>query len=95
MTELSKSYKISRSVTFYAEKLNLDSKHFSNSIKEATGRLASEWIETYIVLEAKVMLRSTEKTIQQISDELNFANQSFFGKYFRKDYSNKFKFTSC
>lgn len=84
MTELSKSYKISRSVTFYAEKLNLDSKHFSNSIKVATGRLASEWIETYIVLEAKVMLRSTEKTIQQISDELNFANQSFFGKYFKQ-----------
>ena len=32
----------------------------------------------------KALLKSTNMTIQQISDELNFANQSFFGKYFKR-----------
>jgi AraC-like DNA-binding protein len=36
------------------------------------------------MLEAKALLKSTDKTIQQISDELNFPSQSFFGKYFKR-----------
>jgi AraC-like DNA-binding protein len=43
-----------------------------------------EWIERFVILEAKVMLRSSNMTIQQIADELNFPSQSFFGKYFKK-----------
>lgn len=34
-------------------------------------------------LEAKALLKSSEMSIQEISDELHFANQSFFGKYFK------------
>ena len=34
-------------------------------------------------LEVKALLKSTNMTIQQISDELNFPSQSFFGKYFK------------
>jgi AraC-like DNA-binding protein len=34
--------------------------------------------------EAKALLKSTNMTIQQISDELNFPSQSFFGKYFKR-----------
>ena len=37
-----------------------------------------------MVLEAQVMLKSSNLNIQQISDELNFKSQSFFGKYFKK-----------
>ncbi|KAA6314445.1 hypothetical protein EZS27_034938 [termite gut metagenome] len=36
------------------------------------------------MLEAKALLKSTNMTIQQISDELNFPSQSFFGKYFKR-----------
>ncbi|MDR2802001.1 MAG: helix-turn-helix domain-containing protein, partial [Prevotellaceae bacterium] len=36
------------------------------------------------ILEAKAMLKSTNMTVQQISDELNFPSQSFFGKYFKR-----------
>ena len=43
-----------------------------------------EWVDRFIILEAKVLLRATTMTIQQISDELNFGSQSFFGKYFKK-----------
>jgi AraC-like DNA-binding protein len=37
-----------------------------------------------VVLEAKALLKSTNMTIQQISDELNFLSKSFFGKYFKR-----------
>jgi len=35
-------------------------------------------------LESKALLKSTNKTVEQISDELNFPSQSFFGKYFKR-----------
>ncbi|WP_196048231.1 helix-turn-helix domain-containing protein, partial [Parabacteroides distasonis] len=36
------------------------------------------------VLEAKALLSSSTLSIQEISDRLNFTNQSFFGKYFKQ-----------
>jgi AraC-like DNA-binding protein len=77
-------YKDSREVSFYADKLCLTTKYLSSVIKKATGKSATEWINDYVILEAKSLLRATNMTIQQISDELNFANQSFFGKYFKR-----------
>jgi AraC-type DNA-binding domain-containing proteins len=89
------NYKIHRETEFYADKLCLTSKYLSKVVKETTGTTAKEWIENYIVHEAKALLKSTNMTIQQISDELNFPNQSFFGKSFKrvvgispKDYRN-------
>ena len=48
------------------------------------GRYAGEWIRDYVILEAKALLKSGQYTIQQVSDMLNFANQPFFGVYFKK-----------
>ena len=78
------NYKESREVGFYADKLCLTPKYLSAVITELTGKSAFEWINDYVTLEAKALLKSTNMTIQQISDELNFANQSFFGKYFKR-----------
>jgi AraC-like DNA-binding protein len=47
-------------------------------IEEISHKPAKRWIDDYIVLKAKMMLRSTPKTIQEISDELNFPDMSFF-----------------
>ena len=78
-------FKIERFLKFYAEKLDLTPKHLSRTMKNLTGFTAVEWIERYVVLEAKVMLKASNLNIQQISDELNFPSQSFFGKYFKKN----------
>lgn len=72
-----------RQVSFYAEKLFITPKHLSAVAKETSGRTVGEWIENYVILEAKVLLKSTDMTIQEIASRLNFANQSFFGKYFK------------
>ena len=76
--------KESRKVGFYAEKLCLTPKYLSSTIKDVTDKSAFDWINDYVTLEAKSLLKSTNMTIQQISDELNFASQSFFCKYFKR-----------
>ncbi|MDE7135010.1 MAG: helix-turn-helix domain-containing protein [Muribaculaceae bacterium] len=73
-----------RFLEFYAQKLEVSPKHLSRTVKAQTGFTAVEWIEKFVILEAKVLLKSSNLNIQQISDELNFASQSFFGKYFKK-----------
>lgn len=72
-----------RSVAFYAGKLCVSPKHLSATVKEASGRTAGEWIDSYVILEAKLLLQNTGLTIQEVSTKLNFPNQSFFGKYFK------------
>lgn len=72
-----------RQVGFYANELCITSKHLSAVVKETSGRTAGEWIESYVILEAKMLLRTTDLTVQEIASRLNFANQSFFGKYFK------------
>lgn len=77
-------YKTDRKVVFYADKLHLSAGYLSTIIKNVSGKTAAEWIDDYVILEAKSLLKSTSLTIQQISDGLNFPSQSFFGKYFKR-----------
>lgn len=72
-----------RAISFYAEKMYISPKYLSLVIKEATGRSAGEWIDQYVIQEAKNLLRYSGKNVQQIAYELNFSNQSSFGKYFK------------
>lgn len=77
-------YRDNRKLDFYADKLFITKKYLSSIIKNTSGRTAHDWIDQYTILEAKILLRSTNKTIQEISNELNFPNNSFFSKYFKK-----------
>lgn len=79
-----RNFRKERFLEFYADALEISPRHLSRTVKQQTGFSAVEWITRYIILEAKVMLRSSNLNIQQISDELNFPSQSFFGKYFKK-----------
>ena len=76
-------YKSERSVTFYADKLCITPKYLSFIAKEVSGVTAGDWINQYVILEAKALLKFTRMSIQEIANTLNFPNQSFFGKYFK------------
>lgn len=76
-------HKRERAIGFYADKMFISPKYLSLIIKEATGRSAAEWIDQYVLQEAKNLLRYSGKNVQQIAYELNFTNQSSFGKYFK------------
>lgn len=80
---VSEDFRRERSVSYYADKLNITPKHLSAVVKDISGHTAGQWIENYTIMEAKVLLRTTDLSIQQIAAELNFPNQSFFGKYFK------------
>lgn len=73
-----------RSLQFYAEKMCLTPKYVSGMVKAYSGKSALDWINDYVVMEAKMMLRYTEKSVQEISYTLNFPTQSAFGKYFKQ-----------
>ncbi|MDR1129426.1 MAG: helix-turn-helix domain-containing protein [Prevotellaceae bacterium] len=78
------NFREQRNIGFYADRLCLTPRYLSKVIKENSGASAGEWIDGFVALKAKSLLRTTSMTIQQISDELNFPSQSFFGKYFRR-----------
>lgn len=85
LTLVKSKFKEQRGIEYYADKLFLTPKYLSTAIKQSSGKSASEWINDFVILEAKALLRSTNMTIQQVSDELNFPSQSFFGKYFKRN----------
>ena len=81
---LSRNFRTEREVKFYAEKLCVTPKYLSQVVSGLTGRTPSDYIEEFVVMESKALLNSTPMTIQQISDEMHFPSQSFFGKYFKR-----------
>lgn len=83
VAEVMQNFKKERSVSFYANQLCVTPKHLSAVVKEISKHTAGELIDHYVIMEAKVMLAESSLTIQEIANQLNFANQSFFGKYFK------------
>lgn len=72
-----------RSVSYYAQKLFVTPRYLSTVIKEESGKTAGEWIDEMVLLEAKILLQNKELTIAQVADQLNFNDQSTFGKFFK------------
>ncbi len=76
-------YRRERTIKFYADKLFISPKYLSLIIKEGTGSTAAKWIDRCVIMEAKNLLRFSNMNVQQVAYELNFSNQSSFGKYFK------------
>ena len=72
-----------RGMAFYADKLCLTPKYLSKLVKQATGRSAPDWIDSFVILEAKNLLKYSDKTIKEIVFALHFPNQSVFYKFFK------------
>jgi AraC-like DNA-binding protein len=77
------NYTQHRTVAFYAEKLFISPKYLTVLVKDATGRSAADWINEFVIIEAKNLLRYSGKNVQQVAYALSFSNQSSFGKYFK------------
>lgn len=86
-----------REVSFYADKLCISTKYLTGICKAVTGDSAKKIIDDFTILEIKVLLQSTELTIQEIADRLGFPDQSYLGRYFKrhegispKEYQSKY-----
>ena len=72
------------SVSFYAGKMCITPQYLSAVLKELTGKTTNNWTDHSLILDAKILLKTPNMTVQQVSDMLNFSNQSTFGKFFKK-----------
>ncbi len=82
--ELSQHYLERRNVSFYADRLCISSRYLTTIVRRVSGMSVSEWMNRYIMMEAKYLLKYTEMSIQEIAYKLSFSTQSFFGKYFKQ-----------
>lgn len=81
LTEYSKK---ERNVDFYAKKLFITSSYLTKIIKEASGESTHNIISNSVIMQARDLLLHSDLSITQIAEELNFSDQSFFGKFFKK-----------
>ncbi len=72
-----------RLVSFYAGKLCITPKYLSRLVKQATGKSASDWIDDYVILEARNMLRYTSLPVKDIVSGLSFPDSASFYKFFK------------
>ena len=81
---LEENFRTERRVSWYAEQLGITPKYLSEIVKQVSKRTPNDWIDSYVLLEIRVLLKNTTKSIKEIADALNFPNQSFFGKFFKE-----------
>jgi AraC family transcriptional activator of pobA len=74
-----------RNVQFYADKLHLSTQYLSSFLKQNTGKSTLQWIDHVLVLHAKTLLKSSNLSIKQISNELEFTETSVFCRYFKRN----------
>lgn len=80
---LSRHCRTHRSVSFYAEKLNITPKYLSREIKRITGRTVQEWINRLTIMEMKKQLNIPGRTVMQISEDMEFSSPSAFVQFFK------------
>lgn len=73
-----------RDVGFYAGELFITSRYLSTIVQEVSGETAKSIIDKHVILEIKALLQSTDLSVQEIANQLQFPDQSFFGRYFKK-----------
>lgn len=83
---LTSSYPKQRSVAYYAQQLHVTPKYLSSVCKEISGQSTSRLIDQYVVKDIEYLLKRTQKSIKEISNELDFPDISFFGKYVKKHF---------
>ena len=73
-----------REVSFYAQKMFITPRYLSAITQAVAGETAKNIIDKHVILEIKVLLESTDLSIQEIANRLQFPDQSLFGRYFKK-----------
>ena len=82
---LMKNYREQHEVAYYAAELGMTSDNLSRSVIATSRKSPSHWINDVLVTEAKTLLRKPNANIKEVADELNFGDQSLFGKFFKRN----------
>ena len=74
-----------RKIEFYADKLCVTPNHLGAVIKKASGLTVMQWLNRHAIQKAKVLLRYSDLPIWEVAEHMNFANPSFFSKFFKRE----------
>ena len=83
LTLVSEHFMTEKSVAFYAEKMYMTPKYLTTLVKNASGKTATDWIDTFLVLEAKNLLKYSNLTVKEIGYYLHFQSIPSFHKFFK------------
>ncbi|MCI7139573.1 helix-turn-helix domain-containing protein [Alistipes sp.] len=73
-----------REVTFYADRLCISTRYLSTIVRTIARTTAKEFIDRSVILEIKMLLKSTDLSVQEIAYRLHFPDQSYLGRFFKK-----------
>lgn len=84
MDLVGRHYAEEREVSYYAEQLCISTRYLSSIVRSVTNHTAKEIIDHTVLLEIKSLLQTTDLSVQEIAYRLNFPDQSYLGRFFRK-----------
>ena len=84
ITLVKDNFQHERRVSWYGEQLGITPKYLSETVKHISRRTPNDWIDYYVTLEIRVLLKNTTMSIKEIAEHMHFPNQSFLGKYFKE-----------
>lgn len=80
---INENFKNEKLPKFYANRLNITTKHLNRVIKETINKTTSELISERIVLEAKRLIVHSNESLTSISYNLEFSEYAYFSKFFK------------
>lgn len=84
LVSLHKGFRTYRDVGYYAAQQSLTPRYFTTLVHGVSGKTPSQWIGLFVITEAKRLLSNPKISIKEVAGQLNFTEQSFFGRYFRQ-----------
>jgi AraC-like DNA-binding protein/quercetin dioxygenase-like cupin family protein len=69
----------------YADLLMVTPNHLTQTVKQFTGKTSTQVIKQKQILEIKRLLVHTNLNVTEIATQLNFDDQSYFTKFFRRE----------
>lgn len=73
-----------REVTFYADRLCISNKYLTDICHKVAGASAKKIIDNFAILQIKILLHNTQLTMQDIAHQMDFPDQSYLGRYFKR-----------
>ena len=82
---LEERYRENLTVNDYADHLSVSANHLTQTMKHHTGRTSLDIIKSKQLLEIKRLLVHTNLGVSEISNQMNFSDQSYFTKFFKRE----------
>jgi AraC family transcriptional activator of pobA len=81
---LEENFHKERQPSFYAAQMGISPNNFSKICKQHFLKTPSELIQERVILECKKLIHLSYKSMKEIAAELNFDDENYFSRYFKK-----------